>query len=96
MSTLLPEGPFASTLSLNPSPRPNLKMSTTQAPLLWVPLKSTSDVSYAQSIRQTITQTYQESPDTYKEEILSLDRCRQDALRGSAGSDVTGSSRTDS
>ncbi|EGG03704.1 uncharacterized protein MELLADRAFT_37880, partial [Melampsora larici-populina 98AG31] len=41
------------------------------------------------SIRQTITQTYQESPDTYKEEILSLDRCRQDALRGSAGSDVT-------
>lgn len=66
-------------------------MSTTQAPLLWVPFKSTSDVSYGQSIRQTITQTYQESPDTYKEEILSLDRCRQDALRGSAGSDVTGS-----
>lgn len=65
-------------------------MSTTQAPLLWVPSKSTSDVSYGQSIRQTITQTYQESPDTYKEEILSLDRCRQDALRGSAGSDVTG------
>ncbi|KAH9815986.1 BRO1-like domain-containing protein [Melampsora americana] len=65
-------------------------MSTTQAPLLWVPSKSTSDVSYGQSIRQTITQTYQESPDTYKEEILALDRCRQDALRGSAGSDVTG------
>ncbi|KAG0145295.1 hypothetical protein CROQUDRAFT_45980 [Cronartium quercuum f. sp. fusiforme G11] len=64
-------------------------MSTTQPPLLWVPLKSTSDVSYAQSIRQTITQTYQESPDTYKDEILALDRCRQDALRGSAGSDVT-------
>lgn len=58
--------------------------------MLWVPLKSTSDVSYAPSIRQTITQTYQESADSYKEEISALDRCRQDALRGSAGSDVTG------
>ncbi|MBW0525163.1 hypothetical protein O181_064878 [Austropuccinia psidii MF-1] len=65
-------------------------MSTTQAPLLWVPHKTTSDVSYAPSLRQTIAQTYQESADSYKEEIASLDRCRQDALRGSAGSDVTG------
>ncbi|EFP87880.2 uncharacterized protein PGTG_14595 [Puccinia graminis f. sp. tritici CRL 75-36-700-3] len=65
-------------------------MSTVQAPLLWVPLKTTSDVSYAPSIRQTIIQTYQESADSYKEEIAALDRCRQDALRGSAGSDITG------
>ncbi|KNZ57531.1 hypothetical protein VP01_2136g2 [Puccinia sorghi] len=65
-------------------------MSTVQAPLLWVPLKTTSDVSYAPSIRQTIMQTYQESADSYKEEIAALDRCRQDALRGSAGSDITG------
>lgn len=65
-------------------------MSTVQAPLLWVPLKTTSDVSYAPSIRQTIMQTYQESADSYKEEIVALDRCRQDALRGSAGSDITG------
>jgi hypothetical protein len=68
-------------------------MSTVQAPLLWVPLKTTSDVSYAPSIRQTIVQTYQESADSYKEEIAALDRCRQDALRGSAGSDITGISR---
>ncbi|CAH7674786.1 BRO1-like domain-containing protein [Phakopsora pachyrhizi] len=65
-------------------------MSSTQTPLLWVPLKVTSDVSYAPSIRQTISQTYQETPDSYKDEITALDRCRQDALRGSAGSDVTG------
>ncbi|KAH9452967.1 hypothetical protein Pst134EB_016910 [Puccinia striiformis f. sp. tritici] len=65
-------------------------MSTVLAPLLWVPLKTTSDVSYAPSIRQTIIQTYQESADSYKDEISALDRCRQDALRGSAGSDITG------
>ncbi|POW01983.1 hypothetical protein PSHT_12257 [Puccinia striiformis] len=67
-----------------------LTMSTVLAPLLWVPLKTTSDVSYAPSIRQTIIQTYQESADSYKDEISALDRCRQDALRGSAGSDITG------
>ena len=59
-------------------------------PLLAVPRKTTQDVDYASPIRHIISHVYGESPDAYAESIHALNRCRQDALRGSAGSDVTG------
>lgn len=63
-------------------------MSAT-SPLVTCSKKVTQDVDYGQSIRQIISTTYGESPDAYTEEIANLNRCRQDALRGSAGSDAT-------
>ena len=64
-------------------------MTTAVSPLLNVPRKTTSEVDYASSIRQIISTTYSEPPDRYAEEIASLNRTRQDAVRGSAGSDTT-------
>lgn len=49
----------------------------------------TSDVDFAPQLRQVIQRSYGESPDAYNEELQQLNRARQDALRGSAGSDVT-------
>ncbi|GAA5937686.1 uncharacterized protein JCM15063_002089 [Sporobolomyces koalae] len=59
------------------------------SPLLFVPKKVTQDVDFAPSLRSVIAKTYGESPDTYAEELAQLNRVRQDALRGSAGSDAT-------
>ncbi|GAA5902825.1 uncharacterized protein JCM6883_007255 [Sporobolomyces salmoneus] len=59
------------------------------SPLLFVPKKVTQDVDFAPSLRSIIAKTYSESPDTYSEELSQLNRTRQDALRGSAGSDAT-------
>jgi hypothetical protein len=67
----------------------HFKAMSTVSPLLSVPRKTTGDVDYAPAIRQIITQTYGESAERYSEEIASLNRARQDAVRGSAGSDAT-------
>lgn len=64
-------------------------MSMAQSPTISIPRKKTDDVDWAGPIRATIAQSYGESPDTYASEIASLQRCRQDAVKG-AGSDATG------
>ncbi|GAA6016188.1 hypothetical protein JCM11491_003763 [Sporobolomyces phaffii] len=61
----------------------------TSSPLVFVPKKVTQDVDFAPSLRSIIAKTYSESPDTYNDELSQLNRTRQDALRGSAGSDAT-------
>ncbi|TXT08860.1 hypothetical protein VHUM_02988 [Vanrija humicola] len=59
-----------------------------QSPLIAIPRKSTTDTDWAGPIRTTIAHSYGESPDNYADEISTLSRCRQDAVRG-AGSDTT-------
>lgn len=55
-----------------------------------MPKKLTQDVDFAPHLRTVISRTYAEQPDAYADELAQLNRSRQDALRGSAGSDVTG------
>ncbi|KAJ4496116.1 BRO1-like domain-containing protein [Lentinula edodes] len=59
-----------------------------QSPMISIPLKSTEEVDWTTPIRHLISQSYGESPDNYSSECSSLQRCRQDAVRG-AGSDST-------
>ena len=59
------------------------------SPLLSCPKKVTQDVDWSPAIRAVIASVYGEKPDSYSEECAALNRCRQDALRGSAGSDTT-------
>lgn len=59
------------------------------SPVISVPRKLTSDVDFKPAISSFIGQTYGEAPDRYSEEIASLNRTRQDAVRGTAGSDAT-------
>ncbi|KAG0655627.1 bck1-like resistance to osmotic shock [Rhodotorula mucilaginosa] len=59
------------------------------SPLIFVPKKVTQDVDFAPALKSVIAKTYSESPDAYNEELGALNRARQDALRGSAGSDTT-------
>ncbi|KAJ3814623.1 BRO1-domain-containing protein [Lentinula lateritia] len=59
-----------------------------QSPMISIPLKSTEEVDWTTPIRHLISQSYGESPDNYSSECASLQRCRQDAVRG-AGSDST-------
>lgn len=54
-----------------------------------VPRKSTTDVDFAPPMKNIIQRVYGESADKYAEPIGQLNRARQDALRGSAGSDAT-------
>jgi BRO1-like domain len=58
---------------------------STPSPLAYSPLKVTQDVDFGPPIRQIIAQTFGEDPATYAEEIQTLNRTRQDALRGGAG-----------
>lgn len=62
-----------------------------QSPLISLPPKTTGDVDWASPLRQHIATVYGEAPDSYAEECASLQRSRQDAVRG-AGSDMTGPS----
>jgi hypothetical protein len=59
-----------------------------QSPLISIPRKTTTDADWAGPIRSTIAHSFGEAPDSYAEEISTLQRCRQDAVRG-AGSDAT-------
>ncbi|KAI9513391.1 BRO1-domain-containing protein [Russula earlei] len=59
-----------------------------QSPLISIPRKGTDDVDWTSPIRSTISQSYGEDPDNYATECASLQRCRQDAVKG-AGSDMT-------
>lgn len=61
-----------------------------QSPMISIPKKATEEVDWTTPIRTLIAQSYGESPDNYSAECASLQRCRQDAVRG-AGSDLTGS-----
>lgn len=54
-----------------------------------IPKKKTEEVDWTTPIRSIILHSYGENPDTYSTECASLQRCRQDAVRG-AGSDITG------
>ncbi|KAF9556817.1 BRO1-domain-containing protein [Agrocybe pediades] len=59
-----------------------------QSPMISIPKKTTEEVDWTTPIRNVIAQSYGESPDNYAAECASLQRCRQDAVRG-AGSDLT-------
>ncbi|KDQ56723.1 hypothetical protein JAAARDRAFT_36212 [Jaapia argillacea MUCL 33604] len=59
-----------------------------QAPMISIPKKATEEVDWTTPIRNQIAQSYGESPDSYATECATLQRCRQDAVRG-AGSDLT-------
>ncbi|KAJ7103785.1 BRO1-like domain-containing protein [Mycena epipterygia] len=59
-----------------------------QSPMISIPKKSTDEVDWTTPIRNLIAQSYGENPDNYSAECASLQRCRQDAVRG-AGSDMT-------
>ncbi|KDQ06193.1 hypothetical protein BOTBODRAFT_71084 [Botryobasidium botryosum FD-172 SS1] len=59
-----------------------------QSPMISIPKKKTDEVDWTTPIRSIIAGSYGESPDNYAAECASLQRCRQDAVRG-AGSDVT-------
>ncbi|KAF8892886.1 BRO1-like domain-containing protein [Infundibulicybe gibba] len=59
-----------------------------QSPMISIPKKTTDDVDWTTPIRTLISQSYGENPDNYAAECASLQRCRQDAVRG-AGSDMT-------
>ncbi|KAH9993302.1 BRO1-like domain-containing protein [Russula compacta] len=50
--------------------------------------KGTDEVDWTSPIRSAISQSYGEDPDNYATECASLQRCRQDAVKG-AGSDMT-------
>lgn len=60
-----------------------------QSPMISIPKKTTEEVDWTTPIRNLVAQSYGESPDNYAAECASLQRCRQDAVRG-AGSDMTG------
>ncbi|GAA6017126.1 hypothetical protein JCM10207_002543 [Rhodosporidiobolus poonsookiae] len=62
---------------------------TLSSPLLFIPKKVTQDVDFAPQLRSVIAKSYSEAPDSYTDELAALNRARQDALRGSAGSDAT-------
>ncbi|KAF8152985.1 BRO1-like domain-containing protein [Crassisporium funariophilum] len=59
-----------------------------QSPMISIPKKTTEEVDWTTPIRNLIAQSYGESPENYATECASLQRCRQDAVRG-AGSDIT-------
>ncbi|KAL1691231.1 BRO1-like domain-containing protein [Schizophyllum commune] len=59
-----------------------------QSPMISIPKKTTEEVDWTSPIRTLIAQSYGENPDNYAAECASLQRCRQDAVRG-AGSDIT-------
>lgn len=84
---------FGASAPLRPSPRTaSFPLLPTDPPSLTpaaVPKKATQDVDFAPSLRSVIAKSYSESPDAYADEIAALNRARQDALRGSAGSDAT-------
>jgi tyrosine-protein phosphatase non-receptor type 23 len=66
----------------SPSPSPTNRLS-----LGAVPKKLTQDVDFAPQLRSFIARTYSGPP--FTDEIATLNRSRQDALRGSPGSDTT-------
>lgn len=60
-----------------------------QSPTISIPKKTTEEVDWTTPIRNLIAKSFVESPDNYATECATLQRCRQDAVRG-AGSDITG------
>ncbi|KAI0290743.1 BRO1-domain-containing protein [Multifurca ochricompacta] len=59
-----------------------------QSPMISIPKKGTDEVDWTLPIRSAISQSYGEDSDNYATECASLQRCRQDAVKG-AGSDMT-------
>lgn len=66
----------------------SLNSSELIEPQISIPRKKTDDVDWTAPIRSIIAQSYGENPDTYGAECASLQRCRQDAVKG-AGSEMT-------
>lgn len=65
-------------------------MSTpSQSPLLRIPAKTTEDVDLASAVGQLVLNSYGQDPKEFTEQLSSLNRARQDAVRGTAGSDTT-------
>ncbi|GBE83332.1 Vacuolar protein-sorting protein [Sparassis crispa] len=59
------------------------------SPMISIPKKTTDEVDWTGPIRNAISHSYGEDPDSYATECSNLQRCRQDAVKG-AGSDITG------
>ncbi|CAG8583919.1 42773_t:CDS:2 [Gigaspora margarita] len=59
-----------------------------QSPMIYVPIKRTDEVDWANPLKRYIQATYQEDPEKYAEEANTIHRLRQD-MRG-AGKDLTG------
>lgn len=57
--------------------------------MIAIPKKTTDEVDWTTPICNLIAKSYGENPDTYAQECQTLQRCRQDAVKG-AGSDMTG------
>lgn len=65
-------------------------MSTpSQSPLLRIPAKTTEDVDLAGAVGSLILNSYGQDPKEFSEQLTTLNRARQDAVRGTAGSDTT-------
>lgn len=60
-----------------------------QSPLLRIPPKPTEEVDLAAAVGSLIANSYGQEPKSFRDQLSSLNRARQDAVRG-AGSDVTG------
>ena len=60
-----------------------------QSPMISIPRKTTEDVDWTGPIQILVAQSFGERPENYQQECQSLQRCRQDAVKG-AGSDSTG------
>ncbi|SOV08174.1 Vacuolar protein-sorting protein BRO1 [Ustilago sp. UG-2017a] len=60
-----------------------------QSPLLLLPLKTTEEVDLGSAVKSLISNSYGEDPKKYSEQTSTLNRARQDAMRGAA-SDATG------
>lgn len=60
------------------------------SPLICVPPKSTAPVDFGPSLAPLLRSLYSVQPAQYATQLATLNRARQDALRGSAGSDDTG------
>ena len=67
----------------------SFRRDMTSSPLIFVPKKQTTDIDFSPYVRPVISKVYSESPSAFTEQIGSLNRSRQDALRGIAGSDST-------
>ncbi|KAH0831222.1 BRO1-domain-containing protein [Lanmaoa asiatica] len=57
--------------------------------MISIPRKTTDEVDWTTPIRNLVAKSYGENPETYANECQTLQRCRQDAVKG-AGSDITG------
>jgi hypothetical protein len=66
----------------------HLSKAMAQSPLLRIPFKQTDEVDLAAAVGSLISNSYGQDSKDFKDQLSSLNRARQDAVRG-AGSDTT-------